>query len=244
MRKVLFMILAGIMAVGAKAQEDKYVFNHLAIGAEVGTTGIGLELATPLTHYVTFRTGFTVMPSFSFKDDVNYTLDGNRNEVKMKGTTNISDFKLLADLYPFKNNSFHLTAGFYAGRPNLVEFKNTEPIMGNMIPGVDGIAIGDALVTTDANGIARANLKVNSFKPYVGLGFGRAVSKHRVNVAFDMGLQFWGSPKVEVFSPEDGTWQRVHATDVNDDDINKALDKISKLKIYPVLSLRVYCRIL
>ena len=116
--------------------------------------------------------------------------------------------------------------------------------MGNMIPGVDGIAIGDALVTTDANGIARANLKVNSFKPYVGLGFGRAVSKHRVNVAFDMGLQFWGSPKVEVFSPEDGTWQRVHATDVNDDDINKALDKISKLKIYPVLSLRVYCRIL
>ncbi|MBQ7743122.1 MAG: hypothetical protein IJT90_09400 [Bacteroidaceae bacterium] len=244
MRKVLFMILAGIMAVGANAQEDKYVFNHLAIGAEVGTTGIGLELATPLTHYVTFRTGFTVMPSFSFKDDVNYTLDGNRNEVKMKATTNIADFKLLADLYPFKNCSFHLTGGFYAGRPNLMELKNTEPIIGNMIPGIDGIAIGDAMVTTDANGIARANLKVNSFKPYVGLGFGRAVSKHRVNVAFDMGIQFWGSPKVEAFSPEDGTWQRVHASDVNDDDINKALDKISKWKIYPVLSLRVYCRIL
>ena len=146
MKKVLFMILAGIMAIGTtNAQEDKYIFNHVAIGAEVGTTGIGLELAAPLTHYVTFRTGFTTMPSFSFKDDMDYMLNDNRNEVKVKGTTNISDFKLLADLYPFKNCSFHLTGGFYAGRPNLVELKNTEPIVGNMTPGTDGVMIGEEL---------------------------------------------------------------------------------------------------
>ena len=244
MKKCLYaFLLMGMMSVSTVCAQDKYVFNHLALGAEVGTTGIGLELAAPLTHYATVRTGFTMMPSFSFKDDVQYRLNGNVNEVKMKGSTNIADFKLLADVYPFKNRSFHITAGFYAGKPKLVELKNTEPIIGNMTPGTDGIMIGDNLVTTDDAGIARAKVKVNSFKPYVGLGFGRAVSEHRVNVAFDMGVQFWGTPKAQAFSPIDGTWQDINTNDDIDDDINKVLDKIGKVKIYPVLSLRVYCRL-
>ena len=246
MRKIWFVaLLCGAFAFCGRvaAQQDNYLLNHLAVGAEVGTTGVGLEIAAPLTHYVTFRTGMTMMPSFSYKDDVSYTLNGLRNSVRVKGTTNIRDWKLLADIYPFRNRAFHLTGGFYIGKSKFIDLKNTEPIVGNMVPGVDGIEIGDRLVTTDDAGIAKVNVNVKSFKPYVGIGFGRAVSQHRVNVAFDMGVQFWNTPSVKAYVPYADSWETVNASDDLGDDINKVLDKVSDLKVYPVLSLRIYCRL-
>ena len=61
MRRVshlLGFVAAMLLATTVSAQ-DRQLANHLSIGAEVGTTGWGFEAAMPVTHYVTFRTGFT-----------------------------------------------------------------------------------------------------------------------------------------------------------------------------------------
>ena len=46
----------------------------------------------------------------------------------------------------------------------------------------------------DNNGNVSGGLKVSGFRPYLGLGFGRAVPKKRVGVMFELGVQFHGKP--------------------------------------------------
>lgn len=239
MKKVLYLI--GLAVAMLTANTAKAQFDHLSAGLELGTSGYGIELATNATPYLSLRTGLTTMPRISYADDVNYTSHGNPEKVEVKGTAHISDFKLLADYYPFTNNSFHLTAGFFLGRSELLTAHNTEEIKG-LDPG-EGLEIGDVFVRPDENNIARANIKVNSFKPYLGIGFGRAISKHKINVACDLGVQFWGKPKLNAYSPDEEKWVRVHTNDVDEDDFNKALDKISGIGIYPVLNIRIYYNI-
>ena len=66
------MGFAAAMMLASPVVAQEGVFNHLSIGAEVGTTGWGFEAAMPLTHFVTFRTGFTTLPRFNIKTDINY----------------------------------------------------------------------------------------------------------------------------------------------------------------------------
>ncbi|MBQ6750118.1 MAG: hypothetical protein IJR02_06375 [Bacteroidaceae bacterium] len=243
MKKGLYLIafaVAMLTASTASAQ-DKYLFDHVALGTEVGTTGWGFELAAPCTRHVTFRAGFTSMPHFSMSGNVKYNSHGIREEVKVKGTLHMFDWKVLADIYPAKNLSFHFTTGFILGLPKLVKAKNLGEIKG-LDPG-EGLEIGDVFVRPDDNGLAHVNLEVATFKPYVGIGFGRAVSKHRLNFTCDMGVEFWGKPKVKAFSPVENQWVQVHPNDDNGDNFNKALKNISKWNVWPVLNFHLYYRI-
>lgn len=225
-----------LMPQNSKAQ-DNYIFNHLSAEVEAGSTGWGISISAPLTRYVTLRTGFTSMPQFSFSGDVKYTSNGNRNEVNVKAKMHMTDFKFLAEIYPFNNCSFHITGGFYLGQEDLLKAKNTEPID----PG-DGLEIGDQIVFPENDGVAHAKLKVNTFKPYVGLGFGRSVPvNHRFNVACDLGVEFWGKPKVEAWSPVSSDWLEVSTT--KDDDLNKTLNTFSKIKAWPVANIRFIYRL-
>lgn len=53
------------------------------------------------------------------------------------------------------------------------------------------------LLKPDENGTIRADMYVNSFKPYLGLGYEAAVSRDgRWNIGFDAGALFWGKPKI------------------------------------------------
>lgn len=240
MRKVFFLIglVASMMgATGAYAQ-DKEIFNHLSIGAEVGTTGWGFEAAMPLTHYVTFRTGFTTLPRFNVNFDINYKVKGDEKNVDVRGRVHMSDFKFLADIYPFKHSSFHVTGGFYTGLPDLGTVHNRGPLEVDL---GEGLTIGDIFVRPDANDLVRLKLQVQSFKPYAGLGFGRPISsKHKVSVAFDLGVMFWGTPALKVYSPDEQGWIKMKKEDINDKDFHDAVDIINKVKVYPVLNCRVY----
>ena len=78
MRKVFHLMgfVATMLLANPAMAQDRKLFNHMAIGAEVGTTGWGFEAAMPLTHYVTFRTGFTTLPRFNIIFDIDYTTHG------------------------------------------------------------------------------------------------------------------------------------------------------------------------
>ena len=160
--QVLGFVATMLLASPAVAQ-DKLLFDHLAIGAEVGTTGWGFEAAMPLTQFVTFRTGFTTLPRFNVKFDIDYKTKGEQKNVDVSGRVHMTDYKFLVDIYPFKHSSFHVTGGFYAGLPDLGTVRNVEPLE---VDEGEGLEIGDVFVRPDEYNTAHLKLQTKSFKPY------------------------------------------------------------------------------
>ena len=73
--------------------------------------------------------------------------------------------------------------------------------------------------------------------------------KKRLNVTFDMGAKFWGEPGIYLNTKDnfgDTHYSRLTKDDVkemNEKDIDKAFDIMSKVIAYPVISLRISGRI-
>lgn len=94
----------------------------------------------------------------------------------------------------------------------------------------------------DENSMVRAEVRVNSFKPYLGFGYEGRLGKHkdRYKIGFDCGLLFWGgTPSIIT---HDGTNL---SKDVNDIDgrVGTYVDLISGVKAFPVINLRISRRL-
>lgn len=188
-------------------------------------------------------------------------------EGKLKNTTG----HILVDIHPFKT-SFHVTLGAYFGPSEVISVYNEddkflEPIVAynNAIndaanhPDVQavvtkyglkmiGAELGDYFLTPNPadKGDVNAYAKVNGFRPYIGIGFGRAVPKKRIGCQFDLGVQFWGKPEVYVptYNKTAKTYQMEKIEgDKAGDDAGKVLKTVSKISVYPVLNFRLVGRI-
>ena len=182
-------------------------------------------------------------------------------EGKLKNTTG----HLLVDLYP-GGGSFHFTLGAYFGPDEIVQVynkedgflspitqwneavRNPDPSYAAYIAGQEmiGAKIGKYFFTPDPadKGNVEANIKVKGFRPYLGLGFGRAVPKKRIGCQFDLGVQFWGKPEIIAPTYENGVYkkQTIEEGDVEGDG-GAAIKTVSKIAVYPVLNFRLVGRI-
>ena len=197
----------------------------------------------------------------------NHYLPNIPRKVELESKLKLSAAHVLVDLYPSKNSSFHFTGGAYFGSDNIVRAynKDKEDIaalksvyefnnrigsyefvpddlggsVGVMVNGTErvGLEMGDYLLEPDKNGQIDVRIKVQKVRPYVGLGFGRAVPmKHRVACAFDMGLMIWGKPEVYLNNKK--------ATDIGlDGKDDNFLKSVSKVNVGPIISFRVSGRI-
>ncbi|MBR1933840.1 MAG: hypothetical protein IJ841_09170 [Prevotella sp.] len=250
---LLFVAALALLAPqAAQAQTDQNLFNHLGVGVSAGTDGIGFELATPITDFVALRAGMSFLPKVKYSGDVD--IDSNSSsfttkEVNVEGKLNKTDVKILLDIYPIPKASFRITAGAFIGAEKLINVYNTEQFLAPSEWGVSGIRLGDYRVTSDKNGNVSADVKVNSFKPYLGLGFGRAVPKKRLSFNVDLGVQFWGKPgiwtnaKDDWMEGEEATYHQLKKGDIDNDDADKAFNIISKITVWPVISFRLNGRI-
>ena len=196
------------------------------------------------------------------------------NKLEVQGKLDNTLGHVLIDIHPFKT-SFHLTLGAYFGKDEIIDVYNkesgflkpinayNEAIINANSPSADpgvkqvvnqhnlkmiGGELGDYFVTPNPaeNGDVRAYAKVKSFRPYVGLGFGRAVPKKRIGCQFDLGVQFWGKPEIYVptYDKAAGTYQYEKIDgDKAGEDAGKVLKTISKVSVYPVLNFRLVGRI-
>lgn len=124
------------------------VFNTIEIAANIGTTGLGLEVASPMTEWTKLRVGFDWMPPFTipmnfylgsyvheeFKEkfekiqDMMYSMSGMmiKKKVVMDSKPTMATLRVLVDVYPFKaNRHWHFTAGFFLGGNTMGTSLNT-----------------------------------------------------------------------------------------------------------------------
>ena len=230
------------------------LFNHLGIGASAGTEGFGFDLAMPVVKWAAVRVGISKNPDVRYSHNIDVEVGSKSftsDEIKLEAKLNDEiNYKVLLDLYPFRNSSFHLTGGAYFGSKNFVSAYNAEPFLDEKDWGNTGVKIGEYRITTDECGNIRINLdSEKDVKPYVGIGFGYAVPKRRLNVTFDMGAKFWGEPGIYINNEDEFGlvhYEKLRKEKMGDKygkDLDQAFDIMSKVVAYPVLSLRISGRI-
>lgn len=249
MKKTVFTILAALALLmpGTAAAQD--LFNHLAVNAHVATTGVGVELSTPITKFITMRAGVTCMPGFSFNAEVdgqyydyvnttsrNFTVDLDANLKRTQGS-------VIFNVYPLAKakvcSSFFLAAGLYFGGDKLVKIKGHSDEIANDLKQLNGanpyIELGDYKLPVDENGNVKGGLKVQKVRPYVGLGFGRYVPNKRISVTGELGVQFHGHIK-----PYTSEGEIAFDEFTEKDDWKKVMDKLT---VYPMLKIVISGRI-
>lgn len=191
-----------------KPSEDKMIFNHLALGASPfnPSTIVLPNLATTLTPYVQLRLGMDWFPGV-FKasifnkgnafDIANFAFGDAKYDIKVNGHVNFGNLKFFADVFPGKRTGFHFTFGFMADIFKggvFGQVYTSEPFLPQSDWQTKGIVIaGKGRIQTDANGNLNLGIKNNAVKPYLGIGFGRAIRPDkRVRVLFDLGIAYYG----------------------------------------------------
>lgn len=279
MKKLLLLCATALFGFGqahAQLDENDYgFFNHVSFGVSAGTTGIGFELAAPLTSQFAVRAGYSFMPKFKYSKSLTldksdlaaFKVDGQYvHEVDLEGKLNIGNFSLLFDWHPFKTSSFRVTAGAYIGNSDIVTATNKNKFMNPEYAGKAGIDLSRKgsspmekyTIVTDADGNLDAKVKVNGFKPYIGIGFGRAIPRKRVAAQFDLGVQFWGKAQLQTnlmyYDGEVGDFvtryekvEKGRITRASEDsdykDVRDYLKTAEGIFAYPVLTFRLVGRI-
>ncbi len=265
LKLLIGFLFVNLVTVNAQECNENKFFNHLSIGVSVGTTGLGIDIAAPLNNYFQVRGGFDMMlnftvgssldiSSYSIPEKVYEYIDNIPSSIDGEFKTLMKNTKILVDFYPFKRSNFHITAGTYIGSSGILEVYNKEDgslksiydanILidewnkenpNNRIENI-GIELGKYFLTPDNKGNFNASIKTNSFKPYIGIGFGRAVPRKRVGFMMDMGVMFWGKPSIYC----NGIELKEQNFDGDSEEIVKTLYKITA---YPVINFRLCGRI-
>lgn len=248
---MLLCSIALLLSTAVSAQDSKENFyglgNRVGVGIGAGTEGIGIDASVSLTKWCSARLGLNIMPDFNVKADMDVEssmINGNLPDaiatIEGKASLSRTYVDLKFDFYPFPNSSsFFLCGGFSMGGSEVITVNaHSDEIRDYIAMGRDyNVMIGDYKLPIDENGDANGEVKVNGFRPYLGLGFGRLIPKNRVGFRFEIGAQFQGKPKIYA----GGENLEKQLDQETKDDISKVLDY---MKVYPVLKLSLRGRIL
>ena len=240
MKKLMFIFAVCLSAISLQlhAQEKKLgFFNSMSVGVNLGSTGWGIDVAAPINQYLSLRAGFTTMPNYSITegvDVVNMENYYNTHSMEVEGSVGRTSGEVLLNLYPFKRSSFFITGGAVFGGDKIIKLNgHSEELAQNQnTTGEYGIEIGDYFIPIDQNGNVSSGIKVASFRPYIGLGFGRIVPKNkRVGFLFEIGAQIHGTP--EVYTDFGSLNTTLEEAD------NEFTDILNQITVYPVLRFRL-----
>jgi len=166
-------------------------------------------------------------------------------DVNVKSSLGLLNGKLLMDIYPFDFLSLHFTCGLFFGNNKLINVKggmNKEVygmlnVVSDNAPApynnlIDKPFIDDFEITGRDILNMNAAFSINSVKPYIGIGFGRAVPKRRVSSTFQFGFMFHGTPAITSENPK--------VQKMIDRELDGGItDIVNKLTFWPVMSYRL-----
>lgn len=257
--KKMMLLTAILTCTAAQAQVEDYgIFKHIGADINVGTQGIGFDVATPITNYLEMSMGMNFMPGFKISGDVDvsdihfihggqqYTIPMDQVNIEGKLARTTAELKFSA--YPFGvRNSLFVAAGFsFAGKKiaklkghsdDVKAFMNNPEYPDDVKQSVYA-EIDKYEVKFNSNGDINGDVRVNALRPYLGLGYGRLVPKKRLGFRVELGCQFMG--KMKIYQDD----KKVDTNDLQekgDDDLSKFIDKFT---VYPVLKISFTGRIL
>ena len=256
MKKFLSLCVAALLAFSVNAGAQ--VFNHLSVGVGLGTDGLSFELASPLGSHVDVRAGYGFglgLIGYSVKDfSIPDPSTGGNVNAPLKLGFGMSDARLLFNIYPGKGG-FHFTVGAYLGSPRFVRGSVTGlPSAYDTI----GIEVADPQGGVDAYFVKAKSgkLDMNLFapglggagfavKPYVGIGFGRAVNPDKaVSFCFDLGAQYQGKPGVWAEGVGlTGRTKSVQITEKQLKDMSKVEEYGKYMMFWPTLTFHLYVKL-
>lgn len=238
------LVAVGGMSAHAKTLGELNIFNHVGVGVHAATTGFGFEVATPITKFVTLRAGASFMPSFSFNAEVDgeYSVEGQPSghgtfDMDVNASLKRTQGSVIFNVHPFGDkSSFYVAAGGYFGGASILSLTGHSEELMKLPQEHPYIEIGDYKLPVDEGGNVSGSLRAASFRPYLGIGMGRAVPKGRLHFGVELGVQFMGHMKVYNGNHELDKQEFLN----NDDDWQKWMDKLT---VYPVLKFTLSGRI-
>ena len=243
----LAVSMAAFSAYAQQAPEQENVlFKHVSVGVGVGILdGLQFQVSTTILPnlqarilytdffpYVSIangilknKAGIGINPFEYNITGINYHDNGvNIDEINLSGKAHQRSISLLADFYPSKKSSFHITGGLMVSlTPSLLSAKGVLKNTKNADPVMDDQDKGHVKfygITTDKQGDVLLDIQygANVVKPYLGIGFGRPCStKSRVGVNFDMGVAYVGGVHAYSYDYSQGTPTKV---ELNEDWVN------------------------
>lgn len=187
------------------------------------------------------RAGVDIMPGITFNADVDYTVTNPQTQnpkggtLSLKGDLGRTQGHVIFNVYPIPKCGLFVAAGGYFGGKKLLKITGHSDELADYA-GVSGqtsgnVIIGDYEIPADKDGNISGGLRVKPFRPYLGIGWGRAVPGKLLNFQTELGVQFEGKPEVYT---DHGTLGDSKLED------NNTFNKVRKyLKVYPQLTFRL-----
>jgi len=219
--KALALILtAGLAAANCATARD------MGTTFDVGTTGLGLHVATEVAPKLNARVGVNV---------ANYSYDGSTSDIKYDFKLKLATADALLDYHPF-DGAFRVSAG---------AVYNANKIKAKAKPNGNGTyTINDTVYDAATVGNLEGKIDFRKVAPYLGIGWGNAAKEAGWGFGMDLGVTFQGSPKID-FASTGCSADATRCAQLNRDvqaEKGKLADEVKDFKFYPVIRIGVSYR--
>ena len=195
-----------------------------AVAVRISTLGVGIEAAALVAPNVALRVGYS---------GYSYSRTQTSQDVSYDAKLKLSSVSALADVYPSKSGTFHLTGG-------LLFNSNKITATGRPMGAAQTYTLNGTTYSAADVGTLDGAASFSKTAPYLGIGFGKPGGGGAVQFLFDVGVVFQGKPRLSL--ARNGGINITNPT--LSDQINAAVaaqrDKtqsdINKFQYYPVVS--------
>ena len=217
-------------------------FSAVAVTVKVGSTGIGVDLATPLAHHFGLRTGASY-----FAYNPTLTTDG----MNINGELHLQNASTSLDIYPF-HNTFRISPG--------VTWNNATRMSATLFaPGGSQFSFGNGPNTySDPTNPVHGTANVvmgHGIAPRITMGWGNILPTHgRVSFPVEFGMQYTQKPTMKLVISGNGCGSQTEASGtvdtgcgpVDQSDVAQEQTEINNdiapLRFFPIVSLGVSFR--
>lgn len=195
------------------------VLADTAVGLGLSTQGVQVSLAQSLTDDINIKLAYNTASS---------DFDGETDGINYDYDFDFDSISVLLDWHAF-SNSFRFTAGAIA---------NNNEIQADSRISTATVQVGDTTFTSEQVGRIEGDITFDSFAPYLGIGWGRAVAEG-FSFNFDLGLMFQGEPAVDLRSVGGSLSDNPILVAEVEREEQELQDDVDEFDLYPVVSVAV-----
>ena len=217
---IKLLILSALFAMSAMTSSSSYA--DTAIGVGGSTLGYQVALSQSMSENLNLR----IIHNTASQD-----FDGETDGVDYNYDFEFSSTSLLIDWHVF-GGGFRLTTGALI---NDNEIHAQSDINGLTLE------VGDTVFTSTEVGRLEGDISFDSYAPYLGFGWGRAIADG-FSVVFDLGVVFQGQPEVSLQTVGGTLSDNQLLLDEVEREEQELQEDADEFDLYPVVSLGLFYR--